>query len=39
MLGGFIEAAFSTVGGLASIAVSAAAYRQLALRTSSDVFQ
>lgn len=39
MLGGFIEAAFSAVGSLASIAVSAAAYRQLALRTSSDVFQ
>ncbi|WP_447930546.1 hypothetical protein [Sphingopyxis fribergensis] len=39
MIGGFIEAAFSAVGSLASIAVSAAAYRQLALRTSSDVFQ
>ncbi|KQZ71620.1 hypothetical protein ASE06_19640 [Sphingopyxis sp. Root214] len=36
MLGGFIEAAFSAVGSLASIAVSAAAYRQLA---SSDVFK
>ena len=39
MLGGFVEAVFSAVGSLASIAVSAAAYRQLALRTSSDVFQ
>jgi len=36
MLSGFIEAAFSAVGSLASIAVSAAAYRQLA---SSDVFK
>jgi len=36
MLGGFIEAAFGAVGSLASIAVSAAAYRQLA---SSDVFK
>ena len=36
MLGGFIEAVFSAVGSLASIAVSAAAYRQLA---SSDVFK
>ena len=39
MLGGFVEAAFGAIGSLVSIAVSAAAYRQLALRTSSDVFQ
>lgn len=39
MLGGFIEAAFGAIGGLVSIAVAAAAYRQLALRTSSDVFK
>jgi membrane-anchored glycerophosphoryl diester phosphodiesterase (GDPDase) len=39
MLGGFVEAAFGAIGGLVSVAISAAAYRQLALRTSSDVFQ
>ena len=39
MMGGFVEAAFGAIGSLVSIAVSAAAYRQLALRTSSDVFQ
>ena len=39
MLGGFVEAAFGAIGSLVSVAVSAAAYRQLALRTSSDVFQ
>ncbi len=39
MLGGFIEAVFGAIGSLVSIAVSAAAYRQLALRSSSDVFQ
>lgn len=39
MLGGFVEAAFGAIGSLASIAVSAAAYRQLAVRTSSDVFR
>ncbi|OHD06442.1 hypothetical protein [Sphingopyxis sp. RIFCSPHIGHO2_12_FULL_65_19] len=39
MLGGFIEAAFGAVGSLASIAVSAAAYRQLAVRNDSDVFK
>jgi hypothetical protein len=39
MLGGFIEAAFGAIGSLVSIAVSAAAYRQLTLRTSSDIFE
>ena len=39
MLGGFVEAAFGAIGSLVSVAISAAAYRQLALRTSSDVFQ
>lgn len=39
IMGGLVEAAFGAVGSLVSIAVSAAAYRQLALRTSSDVFQ
>lgn len=39
MLGGFVEAAFGAIGSLVSVAVSAAAYRQLALRTSSDVFK
>lgn len=39
IMGGLVEAAFGAIGSLVSIAVSAAAYRQLALRTSSDVFQ
>jgi hypothetical protein len=39
MMGGLVEAAFGAIGSLVSIAVSAAAYRQLALRTSSEVFQ
>ena len=39
MLGGFVEAAFGAIGSLVSTAIAAATYRQLALRTSSDVFQ
>lgn len=39
IMGGLVEAGFGAIGSLVSIAVSAAAYRQLALRTSSDVFQ
>ena len=39
ILSGFIEAAFGAIGSLVSTAVAAAVYRQLALRTSSDVFQ
>lgn len=38
MLGGFVEAAFGAIGGLVSIAISAAAYRQLA-GASPDIFQ
>lgn len=39
MVGGVVEAAFGAIGSLFSIAVAAAAYRQLALRSASDVFQ
>lgn len=39
MLGGLIEAAFGAVGSLVSIAISAAAYRQLTIGSTSDVFQ
>jgi hypothetical protein len=39
MLGGFVEAAFGAIGSLVSIAVSAAAYRQLAVGTDGDVFK
>lgn len=39
MAGGLVEAAFGAIGSLFSIAVSAATYRQLALRGASDVFQ
>lgn len=39
MAGGLVEAAFGAIGSLVSVAVSAAAYRQLALRNASDVFQ
>ena len=38
MMGGFVEAAFGAIGSLVSIAVSAAAYRQLALRADGGVF-
>ncbi|MDK2761077.1 MAG: hypothetical protein KYX64_06925 [Sphingopyxis sp.] len=38
MLGGFIEAAFGAIGSLVSIAVSAAVYRQLSVRTNGDLF-
>lgn len=38
MLGGVVEAGFGALGGLISIAISAAAYRQLALTGSSDIF-
>lgn len=39
MVGGLIEAAFGAIGSLFSVAVAAAAYRQLALPGASDVFQ
>ena len=39
MLGGVVEAAFGAIGSLVSIAVSAAAYRQLTIGGASDVFQ
>ena len=39
MVTGLVEAVVAGIGGLVSVAVSAAAYRQLALRTSSDVFK
>lgn len=39
MAGGFVEAAFGAISSLFSVAVAAAAYRQLALRTASGVFQ
>lgn len=39
MLGGVIEAGFGAIGSLVSVAISAAAYRQLAVRSASDVFQ
>ncbi len=38
MLGGFIEAAFGAIGALASIAISAAAYRQLAVGGATAIF-
>jgi hypothetical protein len=39
MLGGVVEAGFGALGSLVSVAISAAAYRQLATRMSTDVFQ
>lgn len=39
MIGGLVEAGVSAVGSLVSIAIAAAAYRQLAVRTAPDVFQ
>jgi hypothetical protein len=39
MLGGVVEAGFGALGSLVSVAISAAAYRQLATRTPPDVFQ
>ena len=39
MLGGVIEAGFVVLGSLVSVAISAAAYRQLAIPTMPDVFQ
>ena len=39
MLTGVIEAGFAAVSGVVSLAITAATYRQLALRNSSDVFQ
>lgn len=39
MVGGLVEALFGAVSSLFSTAVAAAAYRQLALRGASDVFQ
>ena len=39
MLAGVLAAGFATVSGIVSLAITAAIYRQLALRASSDVFQ
>ncbi|HET6525861.1 hypothetical protein [Sphingopyxis sp.] len=39
MLGGFVEAAFGAIGSLVSVAISAAAYRQLAVGGDGDVFR
>lgn len=39
MLMGVVEAGFAAVSGIVSLAITAATYRQLAIRTTSDVFQ
>lgn len=38
ILSGLVEASFATIGGLVSLAVSAAIYRQLSISDSKDVF-
>lgn len=38
ILSGLVEASFATIGGLVSLAVSAATYRQLSMGGSKDVF-